>query len=106
MNQDKSKLGAFGLRATIIWLVMLTAIWSVMSSVIPEGRWHLPINIVALLATLWWMGRLKVSLKRFVDTQSRMQFNTPVWLSSLMAIAIWAFVIVGVRSAVAAVLGG
>lgn len=84
-------------RNTVIGLVVFGAIWGAMNSVVPDGGWQIPINIVALLVTLG----VAAQTKRFLEI-----LGTNGWLAMSITIAIWLVAVVGVRSVVLAALDG
>ena len=86
---------ARGVRNHVIALVVLAASWGLLSFALPDGWWHPPINIVAFLMS----SGIGVSVKRVLAL-----LGNPGWLAWLLAVVIWGFAIVGVRSAELSIL--
>jgi hypothetical protein len=96
MNDDQEPQSSPALRALwlteirniIIGLVVITIIWSTLSFVLPDGWWHLVINIVGFLLTGFWAWSMK----------SPLALLTRGWLAWTISILIWLVMFLGLRT--------
>ena len=96
MNDDQELQSSPAIRAVwlieirniILGLVVIVTIWSVLSFVLPDGWWHLPINIIGFLFTGFWAWSFKVILTGL----------TTGWLAWIMSILIWVAGFLGLRT--------
>ena len=70
--------------SSVILLAVLALIWGLLSFFLPDGWWHLVINIGAFLVTL----AVASSMKRTLGI-----LGVPGWLAFLGAIVIWVLVV-------------
>jgi hypothetical protein len=96
MNDDQELQSSPGPRALwlaeirniIIGLVVIVIIWSILSFALPDGWWHLVMNIVGFLVTGFWAWSMKSPLARL----------TTGWFAWIIAILVWLVMFVGLRT--------
>jgi hypothetical protein len=76
------------IRNVIIGLVFIVTFWSVLSFVLPDGWWHLPINVIGFLLTGLWAWSIKGPLTGL----------TTGWFAWIMSVIIWVATFVGLRT--------
>lgn len=84
------------LLGTTIVLAVLATIWSILSFFVPDGWWHVVINIGAFLVTARFGVDIKTQLVAF--------WGQPWWLAWMIAMVIWVVAVIGVRSIELAIL--
>jgi uncharacterized membrane protein len=52
---QSSRVWVSQIRNVIIGLILIVTFWSVLNFVLPDGWWHLPINVIAFLYQFYLM---------------------------------------------------
>ncbi|MDA0797978.1 MAG: hypothetical protein O2884_04795, partial [Chloroflexi bacterium] len=77
------------LRNAVTVLAVWAGIWGLLSGLLPQGWWHLPINLIGFLVSLTGAVSIRGSLQTI---------GNPGWLAFGIALVIWFVLVVILRS--------
>ena len=74
------------IRNAIIGLAIIVTIWSILSFSLPNGWWHLVINISGFLLTSFWAWSMKKTLTLLINGPVAWVIAMSVWLVSFFGL--------------------